>query len=62
MLPTCEKIAIATTTKEACDTLKKAYKSVDRVKQVKLQNWRGELEMAHIKNMESVSEYIFGSR
>jgi ribosomal protein L5 len=35
-----EKIAIATTTKEAWNTLKKAYKSVDRVKQIKLQNLR----------------------
>jgi gag-polypeptide of LTR copia-type len=54
-----EKIATATTTKEAWDTLEKAYKSVDQVKQIKLQNLRGELEMAQMKNKESVSDYIF---
>jgi gag-polypeptide of LTR copia-type len=54
-----EKITTATTTKEAWDTPEKAYKSVDRVKQIKLQNIRGELEMAQMKNKESVSDYIF---
>jgi gag-polypeptide of LTR copia-type/Domain of unknown function (DUF4219) len=53
-----EKITTATTTKEAWDTLEKAYKSVDRVKQIKLQNLRGELEIMQMKSKESVSDYI----
>jgi hypothetical protein len=39
-----EKIAGSATSKEAWDTLKKAYEGVDRVKQVRLQTLRGELE------------------
>jgi gag-polypeptide of LTR copia-type len=54
-----EKIMTATTAKKAWDTLEKAYKSVDQVNQIKLQNLRGELEMAQMKNTESVSNYIF---
>jgi dsDNA-specific endonuclease/ATPase MutS2 len=53
-----EKIRTATTAMEVWDTLEKAYKSVERVKQIKLQNLRGELEMAQMKNKESVSDYI----
>jgi gag-polypeptide of LTR copia-type/Domain of unknown function (DUF4219) len=53
-----EKIMTATTTKETWDTLEKGYKNVDRVKQIKLQNLRGELEMTQIKNKESLSDYI----
>jgi gag-polypeptide of LTR copia-type/Domain of unknown function (DUF4219) len=53
-----EKITIVSTTKEAWDTLEKACKSVDRVKQIKLHNLRGELEIAQMKNKESVSDYI----
>jgi dGTP triphosphohydrolase len=47
-----------TTAKEAWDILEKAYKSIDRVKQIKLQNLRGELEIAQMKNKEGVSDYI----
>jgi dsDNA-specific endonuclease/ATPase MutS2 len=53
-----EKITTATTVKEVWDTLEKAYKSVDQVKQIKLQNLRGELETAQMKNKKSVSDYI----
>jgi gag-polypeptide of LTR copia-type/Zinc knuckle len=53
-----EKITTVTTAKEAWDTLEKAYKNVDRVKQIKLQNLRGELELTQMKNKESVSDYI----
>jgi gag-polypeptide of LTR copia-type len=53
-----EKIMTTVITKEAWDILEKAYKSVDRVKQIKLQNLRGKLEMARVKNKESVSDYI----
>jgi hypothetical protein len=32
--------------------------SINRVKQIKLQNLRGELEMEQMKNKESVFDYI----
>ncbi|KAK8602035.1 hypothetical protein V6N12_051857 [Hibiscus sabdariffa] len=53
-----EKIAGATTSKEAWDTLGKVFKGADRVKQVRLQTLRGELESMKMKESESVSEYI----
>src|SRR3954470_7911599 len=53
-----EKIAGATTSKQAWDTLEKVYKGADRVKQVRLQTLRGELERMKIKESETVSEYI----
>ncbi|GKB90693.1 retrovirus-related pol polyprotein from transposon TNT 1-94 [Tanacetum coccineum] len=53
-----EKIAEATTSKEAWETLEKVYKAVDRVKQVRLQTLRGELEAMKMKETESVSDYI----
>ncbi|GJZ84260.1 hypothetical protein Tco_0649599 [Tanacetum coccineum] len=53
-----EKIAGASTTKEAWDTLEKAYKGVDRVKQVRLQTLRGELDTMKMKEAEGVSDYI----
>jgi Domain of unknown function (DUF4219)/gag-polypeptide of LTR copia-type len=39
-----EKIAGASTSKEAWDTLQKVFKGADRVKQVRLQTLQGELE------------------
>jgi stress response protein YsnF len=39
-----EKIAGAKTSKEAWETLEKAYKGADRVKQVRLETLRGEFE------------------
>ena len=53
-----EKIAGSTTSKEAWDTLEKAFKGADRVKQVRLQTLRGELERMKMKETESVSDYI----
>jgi predicted GNAT family acetyltransferase len=53
-----EKIAGSTTSKEAWDTLKKAYEGADRVKQVRLQTLRGELERMQMKESETVSDYI----
>jgi gag-polypeptide of LTR copia-type len=53
-----EKIMTTTIAKEVWNTLKKAYKSVNRVKQIKLQNLKGELEMEQMKNKESVFDYI----
>ncbi|GKA72990.1 hypothetical protein Tco_0779206 [Tanacetum coccineum] len=48
-----EKIASATTTKEAWDTLEKVYKGVDRVNQVRLQTLCGELEAMNMKETEA---------
>ncbi|GMI80839.1 hypothetical protein HRI_001753200 [Hibiscus trionum] len=53
-----EKIVSATTSKDAWEALEKAYKGVNRVKQVRLQTLRGELEMMKMKETEGVSEYI----
>ena len=53
-----EKIARATTSKEAWDTLEKVFKGTDRVKQVCLQTLRGELESMKMKESENVSDYV----
>ena len=53
-----EKIASATTSKEAWDILKKVFKGADRVKQVRLQTLHGELESMKMMESESVSDYI----
>nr|GEW86789.1 hypothetical protein [Tanacetum cinerariifolium] len=53
-----EKIAGASTAKQAWDKLEKAYKGADRVKQVRLQTLRGELEAMKMKEAEGVSDYI----
>ena len=52
-----EKIARATTSKEAWDTLEKVFKGTDRVKQVRLQTLCGELESMKMES-ENVSDYI----
>ncbi|KAI0516112.1 hypothetical protein KFK09_008784 [Dendrobium nobile] len=53
-----EKIVGATTSKEAWNTLEKVFKGADRVKQVRLQTLRGELEGMKMKESEGVSDYI----
>ncbi|GJZ23157.1 retrovirus-related pol polyprotein from transposon TNT 1-94 [Tanacetum coccineum] len=53
-----KKIVGASTAKQAWDTLEKAYKGADRVKQVRLQTLRGELEAMRMKETEGVSDYI----
>ncbi|KAI3937122.1 hypothetical protein MKX01_015337 [Papaver californicum] len=53
-----EKIAGATTSKEAWDILEKVFKGADRVKQVRLQTLRGEFESMKMKELEVVSDYI----
>ena len=53
-----EKIDSATTSKEAWEILGKVFKGADRVKQVRLQTLRGELESLKMKESESVSDYI----
>ena len=52
-----EKIARATTSKEAWDTLEKVFKGTDRVKQVRLQTLRSELESMKMKE-SNVSDFI----
>jgi gag-polypeptide of LTR copia-type len=44
-----EKIAGATTSKEAWDILEKVFKGADRVKQVCLQTLRGELDITRVQ-------------
>ena len=53
-----EKITGATTSKAAWEILENAYKGADRVKQVRLQTLRGELEAMKMKETEGVSDYI----
>nr|KYP75006.1 Retrovirus-related Pol polyprotein from transposon TNT 1-94 [Cajanus cajan] len=53
-----EKIANAKSSKEAWDILEKAKKGDERVKQVRLQTLRGELENMRMKESEGVSEFI----
>ena len=53
-----EKIAEAKTSKEAWEILQNAYKGAERVKQVRLQTLRAELELMRMKESEGVSEYI----
>jgi gag-polypeptide of LTR copia-type len=53
-----EKIVGATTSKEAWDILEKVFKGADRVKQMRLQTLRDELESMKMKESESVSDYI----
>ena len=48
-----EKIAGSTTSKEVWDTLEKAFKGADRVKQVRLQTLRGEMERMKMKEPEA---------
>lgn len=54
---TFEKIAGATTSKAAWDTLSKVFKGVDRVKRIRLQALRVEFETTNMKDGESVSDY-----
>jgi len=53
-----EKIASASTSKEAWDTLQKVFKGADQVKQVCLLTLCGELEAMKMKESEEVSSYI----
>ena len=53
-----KKIVGSTTSKEAWDTLEKAFRGADRVKQVRLQTLQGEMERTKMKETKSVSDYI----
>ena len=55
---TFEKVAEATTSKEAWDILVSIFKGDDRVKRVRLQALRGEFEALHMKDGELVSDYF----
>ena len=53
-----EKIVRTTSSKEAWDTLENVFKGTERVKQVRLQTLRGELESMKMKESENVYDYI----
>ncbi|KZV20888.1 hypothetical protein F511_38790 [Dorcoceras hygrometricum] len=53
-----EKVASATTSKQAWDVLQASFKGVDKVKKVRLQTLRGEFESLRKTESESVLDYI----
>jgi hypothetical protein len=56
--PTFEKVAKATTSKQAWEILASIFKGDERVRRVRLQTLQGEFEALHMKDGESVSDYF----
>ena len=56
---TFERVAEATTSKEAWEILATIYKWVERVKRIRLQSLRGDLEAAQMKDEEKNLQLLF---
>ncbi|KAL0455301.1 UNVERIFIED_CONTAM: hypothetical protein Slati_0869300 [Sesamum latifolium] len=52
-----EKVASATTSKEAWETLAKSLQGVDKVKKVRLQSLRGEFEALRMNESDAILDY-----